>query len=360
MKITGKSSFIAVSALILTLFSIYLIYSASTVFFQLFMALALAYILSPAVDRLERLGLYRIPSILLVFISALVATVFALWSFFASINAELSGISLNIPRYAQHLYEIMPAGAKESLGIETDEKLAWRLTEMAGRLRADAPSLLKPAFIFLKGAFSSTINLVLTMLGYFIIPVYLFYFLIDLKKLKFFMLSMIPERYRNICETKALEIDAILSGFIRGQLLVCAILAMLYSVGLYFIGIDLAIAIGTLAGIMFIIPYAGTVAGILLSIVMAILKFQDMLHPLLCLGWFAIVQLAEGFIITPKIVGDKIGLHPLAALIALLAGGQVFGLAGMLLALPAAAVIQVFLRTLVESYRESDFFLGEK
>jgi predicted PurR-regulated permease PerM len=173
-----------------------------------------------------------------------------------------------------------------------------------------------------------------------------------------FVQSFIPERYRSVYNEKLGEIDAVLRGFIRGQLSVCAILAVLYSIGLYFIDIDLAIAIGTLAGITFIIPYVGTIIGICLSVVMALLKFHDMLHPLLCLGWFCLVQTLEGMVITPKIVGDTVGLHPLVAIIALLIGGQMFGIMGMLLAVPATAVLQVFLRSLAAWYRESDFYRG--
>jgi predicted PurR-regulated permease PerM len=90
---------------------------------------------------------------------------------------------------------------------------------------------------------------------------------------------------------------------------------------------------------------------------LALLKFNDLLHPLLCLGWFGFVQLLEGSIITPKIVGDTVGLHPLVAIVALLIGGQLFGILGMLLAVPIVAVLQVFLRTLAEFYRNSEFYL---
>jgi predicted PurR-regulated permease PerM len=130
----------------------------------------------------------------------------------------------------------------------------------------------------------------------------------------------------------------------------------MYSAGLYVIGIDLAIAIGMLAGVTFIIPYVGTIIGICLSVVLALLKFNDLLHPLLCLGWFGFVQLLEGTIITPKVVGDTVGLHPLVAIVALLIGGQLFGVIGMLLAVPVTAVLQVFLRSLTEYYRSSEFY----
>jgi predicted PurR-regulated permease PerM len=221
-----------------------------------------------------------------------------------------------------------------------------------------SPAQFKPVLELIQQAFSSTIGLILTILGYLIIPVYLFYLLADLPRLKAFLESFIPERYRDAYNAKLSEVDRVLAGFIRGQLSVCAILAVLYSIGLYLIGIDLAIAIGTLAGFAFIIPYVGTIIGIVLSLVMALLKFHDILHPLLCLGWFGLVQSLEGMVITPRVVGNTVGLHPLVTLVVLLIGGQLFGLMGMLLAVPVAAVLRVFLISLAGWFRNSEFYRG--
>lgn len=335
---------------------VFLLYFSHAVFLQLFIALALAYIFNPAVNWLGVRRIPRIPAVLIVFTAAVVAFIgFTLFLGY-SISNELSSMQLNLPEYAQHLYEITPRPIKEYLRIETPEKLFLRLNELLQQVRGMAPDLLKPVLLFLQRAFSSTISFILAIIGYFIIPVYLFYLLVDLPKLKLFLDSLIPARYRPVAAEKLREIDSILSGFIRGQLSVCAILAVLYSIGLYFIGIDLAIAIGTLAGITFIIPYVGTIIGIILSVIMALLKFQDILHPLLCLGWFCVVQGLEGMVITPRVVGNSVGLHPLIAIIALLIGGQIFGLMGMLLAVPVTAVLQVFLRSLAHLYHDSHFY----
>ncbi len=347
-------------AIFITLLALttFILYFSSTVFLQLFIAFTLAYILNPAVASLERKGVNRILSILIVFTVALViGSGFTLFMV-VSISGELSSMQPNLPGYAQHIYDITPPALKSYLGIETPERLSLRLNELLQQARTAAPDLLRPVLLFLQRAFSSTVGVILAILGYFIIPVYLFYLLADLPQLKGFIESFIPERYRADYGEKLIEVDTVLSGFIRGQLSVCAILALLYSIGLYFIGIDLAIAIGTLAGITFIIPYVGTIIGIVLSIIMAFLKFHDFLHPLLCLGWFILVQALEGAVITPKIVGDTVGLHPLVAIIALLIGGQMFGIMGMLLAVPVTAVLQVFLRSLAGYYRNSDFYRG--
>ncbi len=346
------------AALLLVSLTAVVLYNASTVFLQLFIALALAYILNPAVLFLERRRVNRIVSILIVFSTALiVCTGFTLF-LAVSISGELSNMQLNLPGYAQHLYEITPAAVKSRLGIETPDRLDLRLNDMLQQARSMSPDLVKPLLAFLQRAFTSTIGLILAVLGYFIIPVYLFYLLADLPQLKRFLDSFIPERFLGRYHEKLGEVDTVLSGFIRGQLSVCAILAVLYSIGLYVIGIDLAIAIGTLAGITFIIPYVGTIIGIVLSVGMAFLKFHDILHPLLCLGWFGLVQGLEGTVITPRVVGKTVGLHPLVAIVALLIGGQIFGLLGMLLAVPVTAVLQVFLRSLAVWYRDTEFFRG--
>lgn len=354
-----KSSKILLTvALLLLVLTATALYFSSAVFLQLFIAFALAYILNPAVAFLEKKGVGRLYGILIVFMLALV--VCAGFTFFmaVSISGELSKVQLNLPAYAHHLYEITPPSVKGYLDIETPDKLALRMNELLQQARSAAPGLLKPLLAFLQKALTSTVAVILAVLGYLIIPVYLFYLLFDLPRLKIFVESFIPERLRGGYGEKLAEIDTVLSGFVRGQLSVCAILAVLYSVGLYFIGIDLAIAIGTLAGLTFIIPYVGTIIGICLSVVMALLKFNDILHPLLCLGWFGLVQALEGMVITPKVVGDTVGLHPLVAIVSLLIGGQLFGIIGMLLAVPVTAVLQVLLRSLAIYYRNSEFYRG--
>ena len=344
------------AAILLVVLSATVLYYSSAVFLQLFIAFILAYILNPTVEFLERKGIKRLFGIMIVFCLTILICVGFTGFFVVSITNEFSNMQLNLPAYVQHLYEIIPVSIKGYFGVETAGKLALRLDGLLQQARNAAPDLLKPLLAFLQKALTSTLGVLLAMMGYLIIPVYLFYLLFDLPKLKTAIESYVPKHFRPAYTSKLAEVDAVLSGFIRGQLSVCAILAILYSLGLYVIGIDLAIAIGTLAGVTFIIPYVGTVIGICLSVAMALLKFNDILHPLLCLGWFSLVQLLEGTIITPKIVGNTVGLHPLVAIVALLIGGQIFGIIGMLLAVPVTAVIQVFLRSLAEYYRNSDFY----
>ena len=325
---------------------------------QLFIALALAYLLNPLVNKLEQRGLNRTLSVLLVFSLALIGISLVLVLLTLAVKSELSKVQLNIPAYATQLYELIPLKIKSYLQIDTPDRLSQQLTNLALTFKGSALDIAKPILQWLQQAVSSTVGLILNLLGYLIIPIYLFYLLADMPLLTAWLKELPPLRFRDQLGLLVKEFDEVLSGFVRGQLLVCAILAVLYSAGLWLIGIDLAVVIGTLSGAAFIIPYLGTMLGIVLSMLMAVLKFHDLLHPLLCLGWFALVQGLEGTVITPKVVGDTVGLHPLIAIVALLIGGQLLGISGMLLAIPVAAILKVLAGHLLTYYRSSTFYQG--
>jgi predicted PurR-regulated permease PerM len=354
----GKEKYLAISAGLLCVVLFLMMHFLGNIFLPLVIALILTYLINPLVVFLVARGVNRTLAIVAVFIALILLVTGTGILFFSSLQAEFGSVEVNLPEYARRFYEIIPIRIKAYLDIETPEKAYFHLNAALQELRGVSLDLAREAFTVASRAFSSTLSFVLALLGYIITPVYLFYFLADLPELKGSIMALVPERHRERVRRTTSEIDEVLSAFVRGQLSVCAILAVLYSVGLYFIGIDLAILIGTFAGVAFIIPYVGTILGLVLSITMALLKFHDLLHPLLCLGWIALVQLLEGSVITPKMVGTKVGLHPVIAILALLVGGQVFGLLGMLLAVPAVAVGKVFLGSLVEYYQESSFFKG--
>lgn len=153
--------------------------------------------------------------------------------------------------------------------------------------------------------------------------------------------------------------DEVLGGFLRGQLLVMSGLGLIYAVGLTALGLDMAIAIGIFAGLVSFVPYLGLIVGMALAGGMALLQFQDVSHLVGVVAVFGIAQAIEGMVLTPKFVGDRIGLHPVAVLFAVLAGGQLFGFMGVLLALPAAAVINVFLGYCKQHYLQSDVYADD-
>jgi predicted PurR-regulated permease PerM len=340
----SREKYLAVIAGITCLAGIILIYFSGSIILPVFIALILTYILNPLVVRLVKRGVNRTLAIATVFSALILLATIALFLFMTSLKAELSTVQINLPEYVARLYQVIPDQIKTYLNIETPDKAYQQLNAALQELRGVSFNLFRETFAVVSRAFTSTLAFVLTLLGYLITPVYLYYFLSDLPEMKAGLLGFVPERFRGTVMGKVKEVNEVLSAFVRGQLSVCAILAVLYSSGLYVIGIDLALLIGTLAGALFIIPYLGTIFGIL--------------HPLLCLGWFALVQAVEGGVITPKIVGNKVGLHPVITILALLIGGQLFGIFGMLLAVPVTAVLNVFFRSLLDYYRSTAYYKG--
>ncbi|HWI40243.1 MAG TPA: AI-2E family transporter, partial [Verrucomicrobiae bacterium] len=282
--------------------------------------------------------------------------VLLVWGLVSALAGEFGSMEINLPEYATRLYAMIPDELKLRMGIETPAKVYARIDVALAQLRNISMGVVRDALSFVTHAFSSTLAFLLGMVNYLVIPVYLLYLLAEYPALKPGLLQLSPARYRALFARKLEEIGGILSAFVRGQLSVCAILAVLYSVGLYLIGIDLAVVIGTLGGVTFIIPYFGTIIAVVRSMAVAAVKFHDLLHPLLCVGWIALVQCVESWVITPNLVGNRVGIHPIVALLAILIGGQAFGLLGMLLAIPIVAVVKILGRTVMELYRESGFY----
>ena len=189
-----------------------------------------------------------------------------------------------------------------------------------------------------------------------LIPVVTFYLLRDWDVLVARIHDLLPRYYEAKITEIARESDAVLGEFLRGQLTVMFALGVIYAVGLSLLGLDFGMLIGMLAGIVSFVPYLGVIVGIGLAGVAAMVQFQDLPHVLGVFAVFGVGQLLEGFVLTPKLVGDKIGLHPVAVIFAVMAGGQLFGVVGVLLALPVAAVLVVLLRHAHRRYTSSELY----
>jgi predicted PurR-regulated permease PerM len=155
---------------------------------------------------------------------------------------------------------------------------------------------------------------------------------------------------------QALRVDRLISGFIRGQLTVCALLAVLYSVGFAIIGIDLAFVIGAIAGVAAIIPYVGGALALASAAGMCLLQYGVDVHLALVVGWYALVQGLEGMVLTPRILGGSLGMHPVVVIVALMIGADLLGFLGLMVAVPIAAVVQVVLQDLLALYRRSTLY----
>jgi predicted PurR-regulated permease PerM len=192
-----------------------------------------------------------------------------------------------------------------------------------------------------------------------LIPVVTFYLLRDWDGLVVKVHDLLPRRIAPTAAKLATEVDTVLAAFVRGQLYVMLALGCIYSIGLWMTGLDLALLIGMLAGLVSFVPYLGAIVGIVTACVAALVQFHDLIHLVPVAIVFIIGQSLEGMVLTPMLVGDKIGLHPVAVMFAVLAGGQLFGFLGILLALPVASVIMVLLRHVHELYRDSDFYVRQ-
>jgi len=189
-----------------------------------------------------------------------------------------------------------------------------------------------------------------------LVPVVGFYLLRDWDRLVFALRETLPRTWEPTAVQLARECDEVVSAFLRGQLMVMLALTVCYCTGLLLIGLDLALLVGVIAGLSSIVPYLGLVIGIGFASVAALFQFGDWVPLLYVMGIFGVSQLIEGMYLTPKLVGDRIGLHPVVVIFAVMAGGQLFGFTGVLLALPVAAVIMVLLRHLHGRYRASPLY----
>jgi predicted PurR-regulated permease PerM len=189
-----------------------------------------------------------------------------------------------------------------------------------------------------------------------IIPVLAYYLLVEFDRIRVGILTLVPHAYQQSVAIEAARVDALISGFIRGQLTVCLVIGVLYAVGFAVIGIDLAIVIGVVSGLLAIVPYVGGALALVSAAGMALLQFGVGTQLALVVGWYFVVQGLEGFVLTPKIVGGSLGMHPVTVIVALLIGGDLLGFLGLLIAVPVAAVVQVFVQDLVAMYRESPLY----
>jgi predicted PurR-regulated permease PerM len=339
----------------------WLVYRLAPVITPFALSAALAYLGDPLVDRLERLRVLRWP----ISRTAAVVVVFALMT--AACGLFLLIALPLLSEQVRHLAERTPAIVAWLLGTA----LPWLQDKLGlGALELDPQSLAEAARAYWKEASSALLGVLGTvsrggqavlnwLLNLVLIPVVTFYLLRDWDRLTEGVLGLLPRSLEPTVKTIGREIDEVLGSFIRGQLMVMLALGLTYALGLGLVGLDLAVIIGAGAGLLSIVPYLGTFVGVVAALIAAVFQFQDVLHPVLVLAVFAAGQSLEGMVFTPRLVGDRIGLHPVAVIFAVLAGGQLFGFLGILLALPVAAALNVLVRHLKERYHRSDLYTGQ-
>lgn len=340
-------------ALVLTVGVGWLIYLLAPILTPFAIAALLAYLGDPLADWLEKWRLGRTGAVVVVFVVLTLLFGTLLLILVPLLEDQIVQLVKRMPAILQWLETTLRSLAARFVGPDVDLFNVDQLVAMAKDHYQQVGGIAAKIFNSLSRSgmalLAWTMNLVL-------IPVVAFYLLRDWDKLLAHLKGLLPRNVEATVVKLVQESDQVLGAFLRGQLSVMLALGIIYSVGLWIVGVDLALLIGMVAGLISFVPYLGTIVGVGAGVVAALFQFQDVIHLVWVLVVFGIGQMLEGYVLTPKLVGDKIGLHPVAVIFAILAGGQLFGFLGVLIALPAAAVIMVLLRHLAARYKESRLY----
>jgi predicted PurR-regulated permease PerM len=348
--LTQSKQWVVLGLLMLTLVIIYFLSAVLTPFL---VAGLLAYLTDPIVNRLQAWKLPR--TIAIIFVFLLVFAVFTLLVLYLVPLLEkqlLAFLHNTLPKIIQWMQEIALPWFYEKFGIT--EQI--NLTQMTQAISAHWEKAGGVASVVLNTIFSSGSAIVGLIINLLLIPVVLFYLLRDWDGLLAGVHHLLPRRIEQTTVKLVSQCNEVLSAFLRGQLMVMIGLGTLYSIGLSIVGLNLALLIGIVSGLVSIVPYLGLILGLSAAIIAGYLQFASVM-PIIYIGLvFLLAQAIEAAVLTPLFVGEKIGLHPVAVIFAILAGGELFGFVGVLLALPVAAVIMVFIRYFKQCYVESQWY----
>lgn len=336
---------------------ILLIYLLGPILAPFLTAAILAYICNPVVDRIEtwKIGKFRLTrtvASLMVVLLVLVVILLLLLIVVPLLQKELSMVIQRLPDYASNIRENIEPWLKKNLGLVLNFDAVYVQKMLTSNLQS-AGGILSNAMLTIGSHGMAIIGWLMNLL---LIPLVLFYMLRDWHPMLASISDLIPRKWHKQTKKLALEIDGVLAEFLRGQLTVMLLMGAFYAAGLSFAGLDLAIPIGILSGLLGFVPYLGIGLGMVLAVFAGLLEFNSITLLIPIFVVYGIGQVIESFWLTPSIVGNRIGLHPVVVIFALLAGGQLFGFTGVLLALPVSAAIAVALRYVRASYLDSNLY----
>jgi predicted PurR-regulated permease PerM len=332
---------------------IWILYLLKPVVIPFVGAFLIAYLLSPLVDTLHGYKLPRWLSISVVFIGLAILMFLAFWYLIPLIWEQIKYAKDSIPKGIQWINEtLLPWVAStfqvDEMEIDTQQFSITIMTYIQENYSVDS------AQTMLLRLAQSGLNFIQVGGTVVLIPIIAFYFLLDWERMLERLRNLIPRRYEASTLRIVGECHNVLGAFVKGQLLVMVLLGVVYAIGLQLIGLEVGLIIGMVAGLASIIPYLGFAVGIIAAVIATFFQFGlDWMQLVLVLVVFMVGQAVEGYILQPFLLGDKIGLSPVAVVFAVLAGAQLAGFLGMLIALPVAAVIVVLLRHVHEFYEKS-------
>lgn len=313
----------------------------------------LAYLADPLVDRLETFKISRTLSVAVVFFILFLMVLIIFLLVIPVLETQLKAFIQRLPAILDWLMQKIQPYLKQDLDVDVSVLELDRLKTMIGEHWNQAGGIIRT---LLSTVSHSGMLVVGWLANIALTPVITFYMLRDWDHFIAYINDLLPRSVEPLVTTVAKESDEVLGAFLRGQLLVMLCLGIIYSFGLWLVGVEFALLIGLLAGFLSFVPYLGFVIGVAVAGLAIMFQTQSFLDLGLVFLVFGIAQLIEGMLLTPLLVGERIGLHPVTVIFAVLAGGQLFGFFGVLLALPVAAIIAVIMRHLHDSYKESKIY----
>ncbi|HET9033334.1 MAG TPA: AI-2E family transporter [Dokdonella sp.] len=312
-----------------------------------------AYLFNPLVEKLAKYGVGRAFGVSIVFLILTLVLVGIVLVLIPFMNGQVRNFIEQLPKWTTWAHEVAKPWVEQLFSIKLE---AFDSEGVVAVLRDHWKEAGGFATTVLTKVSKSGFAIVAWLLNLVIIPVAAFYLLRDWNVVVERVHALVPRSIEPVVTRLTRESDETLGGFLRGQLSVMIILGTFYGIGLWAVGISVGPLIGMIAGLISFVPYLGAIVGVGIGVVAVLVEHPDSLHLFLVLGVFVVGQLLEGYVLVPQLVGDKIGLHPVAVMFAILAGGQLFGFVGVLLALPVAAVVMVLLRYAYERYTQSEMY----
>ena len=330
----------------------------SHLFLPLMVGFALAYLFDPAVSWLEG---KRVPRVVGVVIITLVLLLVLSGFFFyvvPQMNQQVQRLVEKMPEYQERLQTTI-APWLERTRARYPEQWETVKTRTLEALKDNLPKLTAGLTSAVRGLFSTLGGVILFILNLVFVPVFAFYLLVDFPKIRQRIADLIPRPYRAITVARVREVDQAVASFLRGQLVIAIVLAAINSVGLMILDVPLGLVIGIVAGLANMIPYMALVVGLMPALLLSWVEHQSLANLLGVVIVFSAAQMLEGMVLSPRILGASVNLHPVWVLLAIVIGGSALGIVGMLVAVPAAAAIQVFVRHWVAGYKHSRIYTGE-
>jgi predicted PurR-regulated permease PerM len=334
----------------------YVVYRLRGVLAPIVLAFLIAYVLDPVVDRLEAWRVPRPAGIAIVLSGVLGLLALFLALVLPSIAADVGGVIQELPSQLADLWTKIGPWL-EQRGVAIPHSTTEWVERLYAHASAAASSLLAPAGNLLTTLMGGTLSVIGSFVAALVVLVLAIYLLNDFDRMTAGIRALIPVRWRATVMSYAAEIDHILSQFLRGQLTVMAVLAVLYGGAYALLGVRLAVPIGLAAGMLNFIPYLGGAFALAAGVLMSLLEGWHTGQLVGVVVAYTLVQALEGFVLTPRIVGKTVGLPEIWVLVALFVGGEIFGFSGVLLAVPAAAVAKIFVARAVQYYRTTELFL---